>query len=79
MTRSKPNQPAGFSAAADYLRLVTFDFSASLWMHQGDAAWHFVTLPEPVADEIADLMQMTAGASKVQLHRARRRLRELLG
>ncbi len=29
-------------------------------------------------DEIADLMQMTAGASKVQLHRARRRLRELL-
>jgi RNA polymerase sigma-70 factor (ECF subfamily) len=29
-------------------------------------------------DEIAELMQMTAGASKVQLHRARKRLQELL-
>jgi len=34
---------------------VTFDFTAALWMHHGEAAWYFVTLPEPIADEIADL------------------------
>lgn len=33
-------------------------FTATLWLHQGEAAWHFVTLPEDVADEIDDL---TAG------------------
>lgn len=34
---------------------VVYDFTATLWMHQGEAAWHFVTLPTHVADEIADL------------------------
>lgn len=34
---------------------MTFDFDAVLWEHQGEAAWYFVTLPEEVADEIADL------------------------
>lgn len=26
--------------------------TAPLWRHEGGAAWHFVTLPEDVADEI---------------------------
>ncbi len=32
-----------------------FAFSAELWLWDGPAAWHFVSLPESVADEIADL------------------------
>ena len=27
-------------------------FAAELWLYHGDAAWHFVTLPPDVADEI---------------------------
>lgn len=29
-------------------------FDAPLWRWKGDAAWHFVSLPEDVADEIED-------------------------
>lgn len=32
----------------------TFSFAATVWEHDGDAAWHFVSLPEDVADEIAE-------------------------
>ena len=34
---------------------MTFRFPAELWLHSGDAGWHFVTLPTDVADEIDDL------------------------
>jgi hypothetical protein len=34
-----------------------FEFTAELWQWDGDAAWHFVSLPEAVADEIADLAE----------------------
>ncbi len=29
-----------------------FSFMAEVWEHEGPAAWHFVSLPEAVADEI---------------------------
>lgn len=29
-----------------------YRFRTELWMHTGDAAWHFVTLPFDIADEI---------------------------
>lgn len=29
-------------------------FDAELWRHEGGAAWHFVTLPHDIADEIAE-------------------------
>ncbi len=29
-----------------------FSFTADVWEHEGPAAWHFVSLPEGVADEI---------------------------
>lgn len=29
-----------------------FRFEAALWLWQGDAAWHFVTVPADVSDEI---------------------------
>jgi hypothetical protein len=33
----------------------TFTFAAELWRHSGPAPWHFLTLPEDVADEICDV------------------------
>jgi hypothetical protein len=29
-----------------------YRFSAELWLHQGEAAWHFVTVPTDVSDDI---------------------------
>jgi Domain of unknown function (DUF1905) len=29
-----------------------YDFTAPLWVWDGDAAWHFVTLPEELSDDI---------------------------
>lgn len=34
---------------------MRFEFTAPLWLHDGDKGWHFITLPHDVADEIADL------------------------
>jgi hypothetical protein len=31
---------------------VTYTVTAELWLYQGDAPWHFVTLPLDVADEL---------------------------
>lgn len=33
---------------------MEFSFEEPLWRWQGDSAWHFVSLPEDVADEIED-------------------------
>ena len=38
-----------------------FTFTATIWLWNGDSAWHFVSLPTNVADEIADLV---AGKSR---------------
>jgi hypothetical protein len=29
-------------------------FQAELWLHEGEAPWHFVTLPREIADEIEE-------------------------
>lgn len=29
-----------------------FEFDAEVWEHDGSTAWFFVSLPEPIADEI---------------------------
>ena len=31
-----------------------YRFAAQLWEHDGQAAWHFVSLPEKLADEIEE-------------------------
>ncbi len=36
---------------------MAFAFQAELWRHSGEAAWHFLTLPVDVADEIAELTE----------------------
>ena len=33
-------------------RMAQYRFEAQLWRHDGDAAWHFVTLPADVSDDI---------------------------
>lgn len=33
---------------------MEYTFEAPLWRWQGEAAWHFISLPEDVADEIED-------------------------
>ena len=32
-----------------------YSFTAEVWEHDGSAAWHFVSLPEDVADDIDEL------------------------
>lgn len=39
---------------------MTYQFDASLWRHDGDAAWFFVTLPFDVADDIEERYGPTA-------------------
>ena len=31
---------------------LPYRFWAELWLHQGDAAWHFLTVPAEVSDDI---------------------------
>ena len=33
---------------------MLFRFEAPLWLHVAEGAWHFVTLPEGVSDEIEE-------------------------
>ena len=33
----------------------TFTFAGTVWLWNGDSPWHFVSLPEGIADEIEDL------------------------
>lgn len=41
------------------------EFDAELWLYDGDAAWHFVTLPPDVADEVEASATITAGFGSV--------------
>lgn len=34
---------------------MEFQFTAPLWLYSGNNAWHFVTLPEDLADDIEEL------------------------
>lgn len=31
---------------------MTYRFDAELWLHQGEGAWHFLTVPADVSDDI---------------------------
>ena len=37
-----------------------FEFRAELWLHTGEAAWYFVTLPTDVADDIDEIDERAA-------------------
>jgi Domain of unknown function (DUF1905) len=40
---------------------ASYSFKAGLWLHPGEAGWHFLTLPAEVAD---DIRAQSAGHSK---------------
>jgi len=47
---------------------VAFDFEAALFEWSGNAAWHFVAVPEPISDEIAARMEgFTRGFGSVRV------------
>jgi hypothetical protein len=46
-----------------------FEFKATVWVHDGPAAWYFLTLPVELAEEIEDLageMNRPFGTLKVE-------------
>ena len=48
---------------------MEIDFTAPLWLWPGDAAWHFVSLPEDAADEIrARFGSRARGFGSVRVH-----------
>jgi len=47
-----------------------FSFTAEVWEHDGPGAWHFISLPEPVADDIEEMFGHLAkgfGSLRVQV------------
>ena len=46
---------------------MEFRFEAPLWRWQGDAAWHFIALPEDVTDEIEDSPTPRGGFGSVRV------------
>ncbi|MBF6464783.1 DUF1905 domain-containing protein [Nocardia beijingensis] len=46
-----------------------YSFTAEVWEHKGDAAWHFVSLPEDVADDIEErYAHRSGGFGAVRVH-----------
>ena len=47
---------------------LMFTFSAEVWEHDGDAAWYFISLPEPIADDIeAEFGHRAAGFGSLRV------------
>lgn len=48
---------------------MEIDFTAPLWLWPGDAAWHFVSLPEDAADDIRERFAgQRRGFGSVRVH-----------
>jgi Domain of unknown function (DUF1905) len=47
---------------------MEFTFDAPLWRWEGQAGWHFISLPEEVADEIEDSPTPRGGFGSVRVH-----------
>lgn len=53
---------AGMSAVpAKVPGVAAYDFSAPVWLWRGDSAWHFLTVPTDVSDEIDELSRGRTG------------------
>ena len=46
---------------------MEWDFEAEVWLWKSDGAWHFITLPEDVADEIEDVPMNRGGFGSVRV------------
>ncbi len=42
-----------------------FEFVSELWLYPGDAGWHFITLPDDVADDIDELVGERGGFGSI--------------
>ena len=42
-------------------------FTGPLWRWSGESAWHFVTVPEPVSDDIASRVEPGPGFGSVKV------------
>ena len=46
---------------------MEWTFDAELWLWKADAAWHFITLPEYVSDEIEDVVVERRGFGSLRV------------
>ncbi|MGA1146928.1 MAG: DUF1905 domain-containing protein [Candidatus Nanopelagicales bacterium] len=46
---------------------VEWNFDSELWLWRADAAWHFITLPHEVADEIEDIVVDRRGFGSIRV------------
>ena len=46
---------------------MEWDFEAEVWLWKSDAAWHFLTVPEDVTDEIEDMPMNRGGFGSVRV------------
>ncbi len=46
---------------------MEWTFDAEVWLWKADAAWHFITLPEHVCDEIEDVVVERRGFGSLRV------------
>lgn len=46
---------------------MAYTFTAELWRWKGDAAWHFVSLPADIADDLEDQAGQRAGFGSIRV------------
>ena len=46
---------------------LQWTFDAQVWLWKADAAWHFVTVPQEVADEIEDVVVERRGFGSLKV------------
>jgi hypothetical protein len=49
--------------------MATYEFSAEVWIWPGKAAWHFISLPQDISNEIKTMYQgLTRGWGSLPVH-----------
>ncbi|HEV2791530.1 MAG TPA: DUF1905 domain-containing protein [Solirubrobacterales bacterium] len=56
------------SAAESTLGDGSYEFTAELWLYTGEAAWHFISLPPEVSDDVRARTEglLAFGSAKVE-------------
>jgi hypothetical protein len=47
------------------LKGTIFEFTSDLWRYPGEAGWHFVSLPEAIADDIDEVVGERRGFGSI--------------
>ena len=49
--------------------VARWEFETELWLYEGDAAWHFITVPAEISDEIEGrTRELRRGFGSVRVH-----------